>query len=372
MTDDTQDNDTQEQSGNDLLDHIESTLTEMHGGTDYDDVDSLDDEAQSIDAREDDDDEQTQAQGEETQGEPEEDEGSDGGTAPAEGEEGETQSETGDLTPEAQEKLDDEMAESFTNERTSARFEHFRTENKRLDSELSDVSAQFEELRTASGTLFEYLEDSNTQPEQLSAQLSINKAINTGDFSEVRPAYDRMKEMMRAVAVGVGDVDAAQVPLSENLQKSVEALDITPELAQQQASMLAQQNLRDRYQRQQYQQQAQQQSATTAKTQAAQAIREWESNLATTDADFKGKQGQILENAQQIMQTMPPEQWLPALQNQYDIISATQARVAAQVQKRAPSPIRPAGSTGIATKREVNSFEDNLAATLREMRPGAG
>jgi len=270
-----------------------------------------------------------------------------------------------------QDKEDDELIASITNERTANRIQHFREENKKIKGELEALSEQHTNLEKASLTLLEYIEDSQTTSDQLSAELALNKAVNTGDFTDVRPAYERMKQQMAKVALGLGE-PLQDMPLPDHLQDAVNNLDITPELAQRQAAMLAQQQLREHYQQSRFNSQQQMEQEQAARTQAVEQIRQWERQMSTTDADFKGKQQQMLESADQIMRSTPPDQWLNSLQNQYHIISQTQQRLSSQ-RTREPSPLRPGTTSGSTNAAPVpKNFDDNFNQTLKLLQSKRG
>lgn len=380
MPDDNQNTDapqTEQQEDDALLANMEQQLHDMRGDDSYDDVDSLDDAADTLDQRADEN-EQTQEEGaEETAEQERAEEGKPAATEEA-GTEAKPEDTDGDaegeLTPEDRDKEDDEIHAAITNEKTAARFQQFREENKQMSGEMEQLNSQYEELKAASGTLFDYLDESQTTPEQLSAQLALNKAINTGDFQAARPAYERMKEMMRLVAVGLGDAELAQVDLPPDLQQKVDNLDITPDMAQEHARLQAQQALQAQYQQRGQQQQQVIQQDVQAKQQAAADIKQWEDALRTSDPDFAGKQAQMLANAKHIMSTTPANQWLPALQQQYSIITDTQARVAQQLaaqKQRAPAPLRPGAHSSGGAMPAPKSFEENFNQRLRSMRPDA-
>lgn len=372
-----------------MLDMMEDRLEEMRGDDSYDDKDSYDDTAESINERE--------TQGAADEEEPETDERkaeADSAAAKEVVEEGAGPAEDGKKEPEKaagdeagagegvgdgtaksdtdQDAADDALFDSFANERTKERFQQFRNENKELKSAQEQLQSEYDTLRDASNTLLTHIEESQTSTEQLSTELSLNRALNTGDYEAARPAYERMKQYMAKIAIGLGE-PVEGMPLPENLQTAVDNLDITPDLARRQAALQAQQQLREHYQQQQQQReqetQQQQQQREQVTQKAVQDIRDWEQGLMKSDADFTSKQKQMLEDSKQIMDSLPPDQWLPALQQQYGIITKTQQRIQAANQRREPSPVRPGvASGGSRGKAQPKNFEDNLRSTLQGMR----
>jgi len=369
------------------LENMENTLKEMRGDDSYDDVDSQDDTAEITEALTSDDEESKENDEAKSEQSAEEDDPAPSGEEESpkgeEGDEGEDDiTDTG--TDDDAVVDDDKLAASLT-EKTRERFDHFREENKRLESEFESQNQEYTVLKESTEAMNHYINDSQISPEQLSTALSVAKALNTGDMEIARAAFPRMREMMNQVAIGLGD-PSADVQLPAHLQQSQDNLDITPELAQRQALYEAQQgqtrqyqqnfNQQAQYQEQQQQQANQQQEDTRAQAnQAATDIQTWENGLVGSDPDFVTKRKQMLVNSEQIMKENHPSRWLGELQKEYNTISTTMTSMAEARQRdnAKNQGIRPnagsgAGYADIAPK----SFEDNISQTLNRMRGNSG
>jgi len=355
----------QDDNNDEVLDVIEQTLNDMHDGDSYDDTDEDFDEPE----------EETQAE----EGKEDRADGVPAGTGKEEADQGEAGDEG---SAEVSEADDDKLRESM-NEKTASRFDHFRNTNKELNAKFEEVNQTYTELKRSTDVMNKYINDSQISPEQLSTALTMAKAMNSGDFETARAAFPRMKQWMNAVAVGLGD-NSARVQLPDDLKTAVDNLDITPELAQQQALIRTQQmqSQQMRMRQQQMQQQSQQQMQAQQQNEqqqyqnaqtAAQQIDVWERETASRDPDFNVKREQMLKRSEAIMQNNPPQAWPQLLKEQYELISDVMTSGAEQQRRNSArnQGIRPGAGGGSSLgglEPEPKSFEDTFNATLRGIR----
>lgn len=212
------------------------------------------------------------------------------------------------------------------------------------------------------------LDQAGTTPQQLGAMLEFGRLMNEGGPENLRAALSVLDQQRAFIAQALGEelpgVDLlAGYP---DLQTAVEQLDITPEMARRIAAERAQ------AQRQQAQVQAQLQGLETARTrsqaqaqvqQVSQQIDAVGAQWAAQDPDFQAKWSVISANLDTLRDAegrvqLPPGQWLPWLQRQYEVVSrAWPARPAAP---RQPGPLTAsslAGGGAPAPKSALEAME---------------
>ena len=375
----TQDGNNDEQAGDGLEEHLDTALEEIRGDRSFDDTDSEDLDGQlPADTQGAEGDQAGAATGDQEDPPAEKaadlpgGDGQTGGEAEGPGAEGTEDTKgpdkdtvDGDAEPDkdVDAKASDDPLDGVTNERTRERMTKFIDENKSLKETLTaaqEGTAYLNQEFTASGMT----------AEQLTAVIELVKFSNTGQSSMLKEIYPRIQAMMQQAGVAIADPNVPLTHLPQELQQSVDNLDITPELARQQAALQANQLAQQQQQHQQQQEANNRQAYNDGASKGATDIAAWEKQMALTDPDFTAKQAQLLTNAQEVMGSLPPNQWLRAMQTQYNTITATMNTMSQQ-QKLAQAklqPMRPGKSVTTAAPGEADSFESNFQDTLNRLR----
>ena len=266
-------------------------------------------------------------------------------------------------TPADEEDPDAELLAGMK-ERTRERFTEMRTNLKAAEERI-------EQFQQGTGELHNVILESTATPQQLSGALQIFKMINAGDAVGAGQALGELKQLYNAVAQVAGQPELDGDPLQNHpdLQKAVDDLDMTPEQAHEMARLRVQ----TQQHQQRIQQQAQQEQMTVAQQQAARqaatSIKQWEDHLLTSDADYKLIQPKLVEMSQTIMQSFPPNEWLPRLQHEYNSIHAGLELQNRASQSAQPAPIRPDPSGGRVKPDTSNmTMEQTMEASLAAMR----
>jgi len=111
------------------------------------------------------------------------------------------------------------------------------------------------------------------------------------------------------------------------------------------------------------------------KNNAFQQIESWENNLTEKDPDYGLKKDIMIEMGTQLAQSdVPPDQWLPVLQNQYQMLSRGMGVAGGpkSTASRRSGPLAPSsGNSGTGNVRDLQQAEvtpEFLQAHLDAMR----
>jgi hypothetical protein len=117
------------------------------------------------------------------------------------------------------------------------------------------------------------------------------------------------------------------------------------------------------------------QQVEVGKNTAFQNIEAWENNLTEKDPDYGLKKDIMIEMGTQLAQSdVPPDQWLPVLQNQYQMLSRGMGVAGGSNSKasRRSGPLAPSsGNSGTSNVRDLQQAEvtpEFLQAHLDAMR----
>lgn len=226
---------------------------------------------------------------------------------------------------------------------------------KDLVSRTKDLESQLEEMMP-SNKVAEHVLSSGTQPDQLNFALDIFKNLNSGDWESARNALARIDEFSNAIAEKLGVSENSNEKSNytdfEDLNNAVENLEISQDWANKLAAQRIQENSINQSKSafQQYNESSQQESLAYEQEQntAYNAIKQWENDVRTKDADFESKRDIMLDIGEKIVNSgVNPSSWLPLLQNEYEVLSRGMSLASPGANARKSSgPLAPSRSSG--------------------------
>ena len=248
-------------------------------------------------------------------------------------------------------KLSDEDNEFLGNLKPKAQ-ERF----KELATRASEAEAKVADYETGH-QIFEHISESTTKPEQLNWALDVFKNLNSGNYDAAKASLQQLDQFSDQIAKRLG-LDAKDNETSTyndftDLSKAVEDLDMSEEWANKLASNRVSSNSRNqaRFEFDQNSQARAQQETwyNNESSKAYEAIQAWEKNIVDNDPDYTLKKEIMMEVGSQIANSsIPPGNWLPALKDQYDILSRGVTAVSRTVPKasKGSGPLAPSGNSG--------------------------
>ena len=247
--------------------------------------------------------------------------------------------------------LDDIDAEVYGNLKPKAqeRFEHWINKAKELetDNENMKVSAELQD----------HIMNSGTSPEQLNWSLQVFRSLNSGDYNESVRALKALDTFADQVGDRLGvnktNNETSSYEDFEDLSSAVQSLEMSEDwanrLASQRVSESSQNQAQEDFRNSQMQQQQYNQYYEQATRQAYNEINEWEHQVVGQDPDYEVKKDILVEIGQDIIKSqIPPEQWLPTLQQQYNTLSRGMSTAAQSNGNASKSsgPLAPSRSSG--------------------------
>lgn len=240
-------------------------------------------------------------------------------------------------------------------EKASARF-------RELANQVKEYRAKDDYYRQMDETVQEFqrlAQESCNNGEEVAQLFDYAKAVKTGDFDTVE-AYLR-RQIQQFEALSGRSLQADLLSAYPDLQQQIGEMGLDAEMArqvaaarwqqQQQQEMLKQQKAR------QQQELLQQQQWQETRNQAAQGINDFSAQMAKTDVMWPQIEPKLVEYAQTQLGSLPPEQWLPAIQAFYNGIKQTMAPV-----RQAVQPLR--ASAAAAARAEPQTLEDAMFGGL--------
>jgi len=273
--------------------------------------------------------------------------------------------------------LSEEDADVYGNLKPKAqeRFEHWINQAKELH-------AVNEELQ-GSKELQDYILSSNTNPEQLNWSLNVFNSLNSGDYNKAVNALQALDQFADRIGDKLGvnrtENEASSYNDYEDLSNAVENLEMSEDwanrLASQRSEYSAQNQAQANFNQMQQEYTQHQQNYDQAANTAYQAITQWENEIKESDADYALKKDAMIEVGKRLSQTQfPPQDWLPLLQNEYNVLSEGM-RIASQQNGNASSSARPLapsrGNSGTGNAVTLESAEvtpEFLQAHLEAMQ----
>ena len=247
--------------------------------------------------------------------------------------------------------LDPEDADLYGNLKPKAqeRFEHWINKAKDLESQNQELSVSKE--------LQDYILGSGTNPQQLNWSLDIFNNLNSGDYNKAVNALksldtfaDQIGEKLGVNSTGNEDVNYNDF---QDLSGAVENLEMSEEwankLASQRVTESAQNQAQSDFTRMTQDHNNYQAAYTGAANNAYQQISQWENQVKESDPDYALKSEAMQEVGRRLAQTQfPPQDWLPMLQNEYNVLSEGMKIAALQNgnASRSARPLAPGRNSG--------------------------
>jgi hypothetical protein len=272
--------------------------------------------------------------------------------------------------------LDAEDAEVYGNLKPKAqeRFEHWINRAKELEA-TNDGLEQSKQLH-------QYIHESTTNPEQLQWAAELFRNLNSGNYQAAQGALQSLDQFAdkigEALGVNKSDNEASSYTDFEDLNAAVDNLEISEDwanrLASERVGEHSQHQAQERFSQANQQQYQYQQQMSTLKDQAYNDIEQWEQNISSSDADYAAKRDIMLDIGRELAASnISPDNWLPSLQQQYNILSRgmSAATTNGNASKKS-GPLAPSRTSGGAVPpKDLDTAEvtpEFLKAHLEAMR----
>ena len=265
---------------------------------------------------------------------------------------------------QATEGLASEDVDVYDNLKPKAqeRFKHWIDRANNLEQE-------YNSMLQGNNQLHGIIEGSTTNPQQLGWALEMFKGLNSGNYTTAVNSLKALDQFSNQIAKTLGVQSEGNSSSSfsdfEDLSGAVENLEMSEEWANKLASQRIAQNsmhqARSNFQQHNQQQTQMMQSMEVGKNTAFQNIEAWENNLTEKDPDYSLKKDIMIEMGTQLAQSdVPPDQWLPVLQNQYQMLSRGMGVAGGSNSKasRRSGPLAPSsGNSGATSTADLNQAE---------------
>ena len=246
------------------------------------------------------------------------------------------------------------------------RFKHWIDKAKGIEEE-------YNTMIQGNSQIADIIQTSTTNPQQLGWALEMFKGLNSGNYGTAINALKALDQFSDQVAKTLGvnteDNDKASYSDFEDLSGAVENLEMSEEwatkLAGQRVSQNSMHQAQNHYQQYQNQQEQHMQNMETQKHAAFTQIEAWENNLTEKDPDYGLKKDIMIEMGTQLANSqVPPDQWLPVLQNQYQTLSRGMDVAGGSKSKasRRSGPLAPSSGNSGA----INAMNSNQAEVTPE------
>ena len=240
-------------------------------------------------------------------------------------------------------------------EKASARFRELANQVK----EYRAKDAYYQQMDETVQEIQRLAQESCNNGEEVAQLFDYAKAVKTGDFDTVE-AYLR-RQIQQFEALSGRSLQADLLSAYPDLQQQIGEMGLDAEMARQVAAARWQQQQQQEMLKQQqarkHQELLQQQQWQETRNQAAQGINDFSAQMAKTDLMWPQIEPKLVEYAQTQLGSLPPEQWLPAIQAFYNGIKQTMAPV-----RQAVQPLR--ASAAAAARAEPQTLEDAMFGGL--------
>lgn len=240
-------------------------------------------------------------------------------------------------------------------EKASARFRELANQVK----EYRAKDAYYQQMDETVQEFQRLAQESCNNGEEVAQLFDYAKAVKTGDFDTVE-AYLR-RQIQQFEALSGRSLQADLLSAYPDLQQQIGEMGLDAEMARQVAAarwqQQQQQEMLKQQQARQQQELLQQQQWQETRNQAAQGINDFSAQMAKTDLMWPQIEPKLVEYAQTQLGSLPPEQWLPAIQAFYNGIKQTMAPV-----RQAVQPLR--ASAAAAARAEPQTLEDAMFGGL--------
>ena len=227
---------------------------------------------------------------------------------------------------------------------------------KELATRASEAEAKIADYET-SHQVFEHISNSTTNPDQLNWALNVFKNLNSGNYDAAKESLQQLDQFSDQVAKQLGldntKNESSNYSDFEDLSKAVEDLEMSEEWANKLATNRVSSNSRNQA-RLQFDQNNQAQAQREAwynneANKAYEQIQSWEKDIVDNDPDYTLKKEIMMEVGSKIANSdIPPNNWLDALKDQYEILSRGVTAVSKTVPNasRNSGPLAPSGNSG--------------------------
>ena len=262
------------------------------------------------------------------------------------------------------EGLASEDADVYDNLKPKAqeRFKHWIDKANSLEQE-------YNTMLNGNNQLHSIIEGSTTNPQQLGWALEMFKGLNSGNYATAVNSLKALDQFSDQIAKTLGvhteGNEKSNFSDFEDLSGAVENLEMSEEWANKLATQRTAQNsmhqAQNSFRQHNHQQANMMQQMEVHKDTAFQQIEAWENNLTEKDPDYSLKKDIMIEMGTQLAQSdVPPDQWLPVLQNQYQMLSRGMGVAGgskSNASKRS-GPLAPSsGNSGATSAAELNQAE---------------
>ena len=264
--------------------------------------------------------------------------------------------------------LDAEDAEVYESLKPKAqeRFQHWIDRAK-------SIEAEYQSMMQGNNQIADIIQTSTTNPQQLGLALEMFKGLNSGDYTTAVNSLKALDQFSDQVAKTLGIESTSNEKASfndfEDLSNAVENLEMSEEWASKLAAQRVSENsvnqARNNFQEYQNQYQQHAHQFEVQKNTAFQNIEHWEQDLTEKDPDYSLKKDIMIEMGTQLAQSeVPPDQWLPVLQNQYQMLSRGMGVAGGSKSKasRRSGPLAP----GSGNSGAINAMNSNQAEVTPE------
>ena len=246
------------------------------------------------------------------------------------------------------------------------RFKHWIDKAKGIEEE-------YNTMIQGNSQIADIIQTSTTNPQQLGWALEMFKGLNSGNYGTAVNALKALDQFSDQVAKTLGvdteGNDKASYNDFEDLSGAVENLEMSEEwatkLAGQRVSQNSMHQAQNHYQQYQNQQEQHMQNMEKQNHAAFTQIETWEKNLTEKDPDYGLKKDIMIEMGTQLANSqVPPDQWLPVLQNQYQTLSRGMDVAGGSKSKasRRSGPLAPSSGNSGA----INAMNSNQAEVTPE------
>jgi len=205
--------------------------------------------------------------------------------------------------------------------------------------------------------VFEQIADSTTNPEQLNWALDVFKNLNSGNYDAAKASLKQLDQFSDNIAQQLGldsnNNEAATYNDFTDLSKAVEDLDMSEDWANKLATNRVTSNSTNqaRFEFDKNNQTRAQQETwyNNEASKAYESIQSWEKDIVDNDPDYTLKKEIMMEVGSQIANSsIPPGNWLPALKDQYAILSRGVTAVSKNIPNasKGSGPLAPSGNSG--------------------------
>ena len=228
---------------------------------------------------------------------------------------------------------------------------------------LVDVARQAQTESTRLGGLVhdfrEVVQYSRATPEQFNELIQFSADLRSADPTAKRRALQYIESTRASLARELGEPAPGYDPLDDHpdLKSAVDDLSMTHEHALELARLRTSAKATKASTEEADKSERTRRETEDLINNGAKAVDEWVKSIQTKDVDYPAKEQALLKAASRIAKSLPPVQWVEALQEQYELINeAMNLRRPQAPTSREPQPLRAGGAAG-GTKEPKTMLE---------------